>query len=78
MLLSLFMTTSDLSDQTKPWESAIQVSDLLYAEFFAQGDQVNMHLYAFVPSVLMFDVTSFALFNCLAARICKYYFITFL
>ncbi|XP_057313271.1 cGMP-dependent 3',5'-cyclic phosphodiesterase-like isoform X1 [Hydractinia symbiolongicarpus] len=39
LLLSLFMTTSDLSDQTKPWESAIQVSDLLYAEFFSQGDQ---------------------------------------
>ena len=41
LLLSLFMTTSDLSDQTKPWESAIKVSDLLYAEFFAQGDQVS-------------------------------------
>jgi len=39
LLLSLCMTTSDLSDQTKPWESAIEVSDLLYAEFFAQGDQ---------------------------------------
>ena len=35
------MTTSDLSDQTKPWESAIKVSDLLYAEFFSQGDQVR-------------------------------------
>ena len=41
LLLSLFMTTSDLSDQTKPWESAIKVSDLLYAEFFSQGDQVS-------------------------------------
>ena len=41
MLMSLFMTTSDLSDQTKPWESACIVSDLLYAEFFAQGDTVS-------------------------------------
>lgn len=38
MLMSLMMTTSDLSDQTKPWESARIVADLLYAEFFAQGD----------------------------------------
>ena len=40
LMLSLFMTTADLSDQTKPWESTFAVSDLLYAEFFAQGDQV--------------------------------------
>ncbi|XP_047126278.1 cGMP-dependent 3',5'-cyclic phosphodiesterase isoform X2 [Hydra vulgaris] len=39
LMLSLFMTTADLSDQTKPWESTFSVSDLLYAEFFAQGDQ---------------------------------------
>ncbi|XP_012562421.2 cGMP-dependent 3',5'-cyclic phosphodiesterase isoform X1 [Hydra vulgaris] len=39
MILSLCMTTADLSDQTKPWESTFGVSDLLYAEFFAQGDQ---------------------------------------
>ncbi|XP_066923302.1 cGMP-dependent 3',5'-cyclic phosphodiesterase-like [Clytia hemisphaerica] len=38
LLLSLFMTTSDLSDQTKPWESAVKVSDLLYQEFFSQGE----------------------------------------
>ena len=39
-LLSIMMTTSDLSDQTKSWESAVKVSDLLYAEFFNQGDMV--------------------------------------
>jgi cGMP-dependent 3',5'-cyclic phosphodiesterase len=39
LLLCLAMTTADLSDQTKPWESAIKVSDMLYEEFFAQGDQ---------------------------------------
>eukprot|EP00795_Rhopilema_esculentum_P000239 gene239-9879_t len=32
------MTSCDLSDQTKPWEGAYKVSDLLYAEFFNQGD----------------------------------------
>ena len=39
-LLSLMMTSCDLSDQTKPWEGAFKVSDLLYAEFFNQGDMV--------------------------------------
>ena len=38
------MTTSDLSDQTKPWESAVKVSDLLYQEFFSQGEMVSNSL----------------------------------
>eukprot|EP00794_Sanderia_malayensis_P006925 gene6925-7703_t len=38
LLLSLMMTSCDLSDQTKKWEGAYKVSDLLYAEFFNQGD----------------------------------------
>eukprot|EP00112_Aurelia_sp_Birch-Aquarium-sp1_P008515 Seg1940.2 transcript_id=Seg1940.2/GoldUCD/mRNA.D3Y31 product="cGMP-dependent 3' 5'-cyclic phosphodiesterase" protein_id=Seg1940.2/GoldUCD/D3Y31 len=37
-LLSIMMTSCDLSDQTKPWKGAFRVSDLLYAEFFNQGD----------------------------------------
>ena len=43
-LLSIMMTSCDLSDQTKPWEGAFRVSDLLYAEFFNQGDMVNTPL----------------------------------
>jgi len=45
-LLSLMMTSCDLSDQTKPWEGAFKVSDLLYAEFFNQGDMEKSLGYA--------------------------------
>uniref|UniRef100_A0A1B0D2T1 Phosphodiesterase n=1 Tax=Phlebotomus papatasi TaxID=29031 RepID=A0A1B0D2T1_PHLPP len=37
-LLSLMMTCCDLSDQVKPWPTTQIVAELVYAEFFAQGD----------------------------------------
>lgn len=38
LLLSLMMTGGDLSDQTKGYQNAKVVSELLYQEFFRQGD----------------------------------------
>lgn len=38
LLLSLLITCSDLNDQIKPWPTTHNVADLVYAEFFAQGD----------------------------------------
>ncbi|XP_066261822.1 cGMP-dependent 3',5'-cyclic phosphodiesterase-like isoform X2 [Euwallacea similis] len=37
-LASLLMTCADLSDQTKDWTETKKVAQLIYAEFFAQGD----------------------------------------
>ncbi|CAG9771941.1 unnamed protein product [Ceutorhynchus assimilis] len=37
-LASLLMTCADLSDQTKDWAETKKVAQLIYAEFFAQGD----------------------------------------
>ncbi|XP_028406740.1 cGMP-dependent 3',5'-cyclic phosphodiesterase-like isoform X2 [Dendronephthya gigantea] len=38
LLLYLMMTSCDLSDQVKPFDSASAAADLVYAEFFSQGD----------------------------------------
>ncbi|OWF46276.1 cGMP-dependent 3',5'-cyclic phosphodiesterase-like isoform X4 [Mizuhopecten yessoensis] len=38
LLLCLLMTASDLSDQTKPWDSTKHIAALIYKEFFSQGD----------------------------------------
>ncbi|XP_076812429.1 cGMP-dependent 3',5'-cyclic phosphodiesterase-like isoform X7 [Clavelina lepadiformis] len=38
LLLSLCMTASDLSDQTKNWKTTKNTSKLIYKEFFSQGD----------------------------------------
>ncbi|XP_052077057.1 cGMP-dependent 3',5'-cyclic phosphodiesterase-like isoform X3 [Mytilus californianus] len=38
LLLCLIMTASDLSDQTKPWDSTKHIAALIYNEFFSQGD----------------------------------------
>ncbi|XP_069704363.1 cGMP-dependent 3',5'-cyclic phosphodiesterase-like isoform X2 [Periplaneta americana] len=38
LLLSLLMTACDLSDQTKDWSVARKTADLIYKEFFTQGD----------------------------------------
>lgn len=38
LLLFLLMTSSDLSDQTKDWEVSRQIAELIYEEFFSQGD----------------------------------------
>lgn len=32
------MTCADLSDQTKDWSEAKRVAQMIYAEFFTQGD----------------------------------------
>ncbi|KAJ8951186.1 hypothetical protein NQ314_007726 [Rhamnusium bicolor] len=37
-LCSLLMTCADLSDQTKDWRETKKVAQLIYAEFFMQGD----------------------------------------
>ena len=37
-LCSLLMTSCDLSSTCKEWEWAKRISDLIYAEFFTQGD----------------------------------------
>lgn len=37
-LSCLLMTCADLSDQTKDWVETKNVAQLIYAEFFAQGD----------------------------------------
>ncbi|EDO29451.1 predicted protein, partial [Nematostella vectensis] len=38
LLLCLMMTSSDLSDQTKSFEGTRKIADLIYTEFFSQGD----------------------------------------
>jgi len=38
LLSSLIMTSSDLSDQTKDWTNSKQIAQLVYTEFFTQGD----------------------------------------
>ncbi|XP_046438368.1 cGMP-dependent 3',5'-cyclic phosphodiesterase-like [Daphnia pulex] len=38
LLLFLMMTTADLSDQTKDWNSSKNAALLVYHEFFSQGD----------------------------------------
>ncbi|VEL13778.1 unnamed protein product [Protopolystoma xenopodis] len=38
LLVCLLMTSADLSDQSKDWSNAKIVSELLYQEFFRQGD----------------------------------------
>jgi cGMP-dependent 3',5'-cyclic phosphodiesterase len=37
-LLSLLMTCCDLNDQIKSWKTVQKVAELVYTEFFAQGD----------------------------------------
>lgn len=38
LLLSLLITCGDLNDQIKRWTTVHRVADLVYTEFFAQGD----------------------------------------
>lgn len=38
VLLSLLMTCCDLNDQIKTWNTVHRVAELVYTEFFAQGD----------------------------------------
>ncbi|MPC34651.1 cGMP-dependent 3',5'-cyclic phosphodiesterase [Portunus trituberculatus] len=38
LLICLLMTAADLSDQTKDWHSSKHVAELIYKEFFTQGD----------------------------------------
>ena len=38
LLSSLLMTSADLSDQTKDWSNARHSAQLVYSEFFTQGD----------------------------------------
>ncbi|KAK5904553.1 hypothetical protein CesoFtcFv8_006103 [Champsocephalus esox] len=38
MLLCLLMTSCDLSDQTKGWKTTRKIAELIYKEFFSQGD----------------------------------------
>uniref|UniRef100_A0A6Q2YZD4 Phosphodiesterase n=1 Tax=Esox lucius TaxID=8010 RepID=A0A6Q2YZD4_ESOLU len=38
LLLSLIMTSCDLSDQTKDWKTTWKIAGLIYKEFFSQGD----------------------------------------
>ncbi|XP_018024690.1 probable 3',5'-cyclic phosphodiesterase pde-4 [Hyalella azteca] len=38
MVICLLMTSADLSDQTKDWQSSRSVAKLIYKEFFTQGD----------------------------------------
>ncbi|XP_070554388.1 cGMP-dependent 3',5'-cyclic phosphodiesterase-like [Ptychodera flava] len=38
LLLSLLMTSCDLSDQTKNWKTIKKIAELIYQEFFSQGD----------------------------------------
>lgn len=38
ILRSLIMTCADLSDQTKSWKNTKRVAELIYEEFFHQGD----------------------------------------
>ncbi|XP_071786255.1 cGMP-dependent 3',5'-cyclic phosphodiesterase-like isoform X11 [Asterias amurensis] len=38
LLLCLLMTSCDLSDQTKNWQTTKRIAELIYKEFFTQGD----------------------------------------
>ncbi|KAJ8028821.1 cGMP-dependent 3',5'-cyclic phosphodiesterase [Holothuria leucospilota] len=38
LLLCLLMTSCDLSDQTKNWPTTKKIAELIYREFFTQGD----------------------------------------
>ncbi|XP_076333643.1 cGMP-dependent 3',5'-cyclic phosphodiesterase-like isoform X2 [Tachypleus tridentatus] len=38
LLLCLLVTSCDLSDQTKDWKSSKKIAELVYSEFFCQGD----------------------------------------
>ncbi|KAK2176621.1 hypothetical protein NP493_652g04022 [Ridgeia piscesae] len=38
LLLSLLITSCDLSDQTKDWNTAKRIAEMIYQEFFKQGD----------------------------------------
>ncbi|KAJ8276686.1 hypothetical protein COCON_G00084380 [Conger conger] len=38
LLLCLLMTSCDLSDQTKDWKTTRKIAELIYKEFFSQGD----------------------------------------
>ncbi|XP_033125768.1 cGMP-dependent 3',5'-cyclic phosphodiesterase-like isoform X1 [Anneissia japonica] len=38
LLLCLLMTSCDLSDQTKGWKTTKKIAELIYREFFTQGD----------------------------------------
>ncbi|XP_072040960.1 cGMP-dependent 3',5'-cyclic phosphodiesterase-like isoform X4 [Amphiura filiformis] len=38
LLLCLLMTSADLSDQTKGWQTTKKIAELIYREFFSQGD----------------------------------------
>ncbi|KAG5676829.1 hypothetical protein PVAND_006636 [Polypedilum vanderplanki] len=38
LLLSLLITCSDLNDQIKTWSTVYRVAELVYTEFFTQGD----------------------------------------
>ncbi|KXJ08803.1 cGMP-dependent 3',5'-cyclic phosphodiesterase [Exaiptasia diaphana] len=51
LLLCLMMTASDLSDQTKPWKGTRKIADLIYTEFFSQGDLEKVMGYT--PSEMM-------------------------
>ena len=49
----MIMTASDLSDQTKDWVNAKKIAELVYNEFFTQGDLEKAQLSS--PLVPMFD-----------------------
>lgn len=49
--LSLLMTCSDLNDQIKSWETVKKVAELVYTEFFTQGDLEREM--GFNPNVMM-------------------------
>ncbi|XP_067841717.1 cGMP-dependent 3',5'-cyclic phosphodiesterase isoform X2 [Heptranchias perlo] len=38
LLMCLLMTTCDLNDQTKGWKTTTKIAELIYKEFFSQGD----------------------------------------
>lgn len=38
LLTSMLVTCCDLSDQTKDWKSSKKIAELIYNEFFSQGD----------------------------------------
>nr|XP_042909667.1 cGMP-dependent 3',5'-cyclic phosphodiesterase-like [Parasteatoda tepidariorum] len=38
LLMCLLITCCDLSDQTKDWKSSKKIAELIYSEFFSQGD----------------------------------------
>ncbi|XP_071484459.1 cGMP-dependent 3',5'-cyclic phosphodiesterase-like [Diadema antillarum] len=38
LLMCMLMTCSDLSDQTKNWSTTKKIAELIYHEFFSQGD----------------------------------------